>query len=389
MTRPKIAWHLITGEFPPQPGGVSDYTLSVARGLASAGESVHVWCPTTSGPVPQVPGVVVHATAGTWSRDDIARVDLELDATPRPRRLLVQWVPHAYGQRSMNVGFCRWVRRRGRRGDVVELMAHEVSLGFGEGSWKQDVAATVHRFMVSLLLSASRRVWVSIPAWVDRMRPYAFGRQIEFCWLPVPSNVPVVSDAAAVLGTRASHAAPDGTLVGHFGTYALGSRRALEPLLERVASESTSTSFVLMGRESDAFREELVTRHPELAARVHATGGLPADALSVVLQACDVVAQPYGEGVSSRRGTLMAALAHGLPVVTTEGRLSETIWRESGAVRLVPPGDPDAAARAIVTLYHDAGERARLGSAARALYAARFDLSHTIDALIAQSRRAA
>ena len=109
-------WHLVTGEFPPQPGGVSDYTLSVARGLASAGESVHVWCPTSSGPAPQVPGVVVHATAGTWSREDIARVDRELDATPRPRRLLVQWVPHAYGQRSMNVGFCRWVRRRGRQG---------------------------------------------------------------------------------------------------------------------------------------------------------------------------------------------------------------------------------------------------------------------------------
>ena len=73
-------WHLVTGEFPPQPGGVSDYTLSVARGLASAGESVHVWCPTSSGPVPQVPVYVVHATAGTWSREDIARVDRELDA---------------------------------------------------------------------------------------------------------------------------------------------------------------------------------------------------------------------------------------------------------------------------------------------------------------------
>jgi glycosyltransferase involved in cell wall biosynthesis len=382
-------WHLVTGEFPPQPGGVSDYTLSVAGGLASAGESVHVWCPTSSGPVPQVPGVVVHATAGTWSRDDIARVDSELDATPRPRRLLVQWVPHAYGQRSMNVGFCRWVRRRGRRGDVVELMAHEVALGFREGSWKQDVAATVHRFMVSLLLSVSRRVWVSIPAWVDHMRPYAFGRQIEFCWLPVPSNVAVAGDAAAVRAARARYAAPGGTLIGHFGTYALGTRRELEPLLERVASLSASTSFVLMGRESDAFRLELIARYPELAARVHATGALPPETLSVVLQACDVVAQPYADGASSRRGTLMAALAHGIPVVTTEGRLSEPVWRESRAVRLVPPGETDAMAREILALGNDATERARLMSAGRALYNERFDLSHTIRALVAERCRAA
>ena len=382
-------WHLVTGEFPPQPGGVSDYTLSVARGLAATGASVHVWCPTASGPAPHVPGVIVHATAGTWGREDLKRVDRELDATPAPRQLLVQWVPHAYGQRSMNVGFCRWVRRRGRKGDIVELMAHEVSLGFREGSWKQDIAAAVHRLMVSLLLSASRRVWVSIPAWVDRMRPYTFGRHIEFCWLPVPSNVPVADDPGAVRAARARYAPADGTLVGHFGTFATSARRELEPVLTRVASGSASTSFVLMGRESDAFRQELVARHPELATQLHATGALPPDALSAVLQACDLVAQPYVDGASSRRGTLMAALAHGVPVVTTDGRLSEPVWRDSGAVRLAPAGDPEAMAREVLSLCSDAHERARLASAGRALYEERFDLSHTIQALLAERCRAA
>jgi glycosyltransferase involved in cell wall biosynthesis len=382
-------WHLVTGEFPPQPGGVSDYTLSIARGLASAGQSVHVWCPTTSGPTPQVPGVVVHATAGTWSRKDIARIDRELDATPRPRRLLVQWVPHAYGQRSMNVGFCRWVRRRGRRGDVVELMAHEVSLGFREGSWRQDVAATVHRFMVSLLLSVSRRVWVSIPAWVDRMRPYAFGRPIEFCWLPVPSTIPVANDPEAVRDARVGYAAAQETLVGHFGTYGVDSRRAVEPLIASVLRDSRATAIVLLGRGSDAFQREFVERRPEFTGRVRAAGTLSPDALSLTMQACDVLVQPYVDGASSRRTTLMAALAHGVPVVTTEGRLSEPVWRASNAVRLVAPGDPEAAAREVVALCRDAAERRRLAAAGRALYAERFDLSHTIEALLGEGRQAA
>jgi len=382
-------WHLVTGEFPPQPGGVSDYTLSVARGLASAGESVHVWCPTASRPAPQVPGVVVHAMAGTWGREDIARVDRELDATPAPRRLLVQWVPHAYGQRSMNVGFCRWIRRRGLKGDAVELMAHEAYLGFREGSWKHDVAATVHRLMVSLLLSVSRRVWVSIPAWVSRMRPYAFGRRIEFCWLPVPSTVPVVNDPVRVREVRARYATAHGPLVGHFGTYGTDSRHDLEPLIASVVRDPHAVSMVLIGRESDVFLREIVSRHPEIAGRVHAAGTLSPEALSVSLQACDVLVQPYVDGASSRRTTLMAALAHGVPVVTTEGRLSEAIWRETNAVRLVPPRDSDAAARAVVALCSDTAEQARLTAAARALYADRFALSHTIHALIAESCRAA
>ena len=45
-------WHIITGEYPPAPGGVSDYTEAVAAGLAAAGDEVHVWCPAASGLLP-------------------------------------------------------------------------------------------------------------------------------------------------------------------------------------------------------------------------------------------------------------------------------------------------------------------------------------------------
>src|SRR5579883_195141 len=56
----KLAWHLITCEYPPQIGGVSDYTFLMARELARAGEEVHVWCGAASGDYPESPGVSVH-----------------------------------------------------------------------------------------------------------------------------------------------------------------------------------------------------------------------------------------------------------------------------------------------------------------------------------------
>ena len=40
-----LPWHILTCEYPPQTGGVSDYTFLVANGLASHDE-VHVWCPS-------------------------------------------------------------------------------------------------------------------------------------------------------------------------------------------------------------------------------------------------------------------------------------------------------------------------------------------------------
>src|SRR5947209_3461982 len=36
-------WHLVTGEYPPRPGGVGDYSALLAAGLAAAGGEVHVW----------------------------------------------------------------------------------------------------------------------------------------------------------------------------------------------------------------------------------------------------------------------------------------------------------------------------------------------------------
>ena len=114
-----LTWHIITGEYPPVIGGVSDYSQVVAEGLAATGDDVHVWCP----PLPEAAasnGVTVHPALGRISRRDLRAVDLLLDRFPPPRRLLVQWVPHGFGYRSMNVGFCLWLRatrapRRPRR----------------------------------------------------------------------------------------------------------------------------------------------------------------------------------------------------------------------------------------------------------------------------------
>ena len=41
-----MQWHILTGEYPPQPGGVSDYSRMVAHGLAAAGDEVVVWAPS-------------------------------------------------------------------------------------------------------------------------------------------------------------------------------------------------------------------------------------------------------------------------------------------------------------------------------------------------------
>ena len=369
-------WHIVTGEYPPQPGGLSDYSALVGAGLARAGADVHVWCP--QGGDRSHDGVQVHGVAGAWHGADLARVDALLDRFEAPRRLFVQWVPHAYGRRSLNVGFCRWVARRARRGDRVELMVHEPFLAFRERSWRQDAAAAIHRVMAATLLKAASRVWVSIPAWAKQLRPWTFGRSLPFCWLPVPSTIPLSRQPDRIAAIRAE-LVPGELLIGHFGTYGADVAAPLARLTRGVLDGMPQARFVFLGRGSHPFVASAFGAGDR--ARVIALDDLSADAVSWHLQACDLLVQPYPDGVSTRRTTAMAALAHGRPMVTTTGRLSEGFWSRSAAISPAPSGDAVGLLDATLSLAGDASRRQRVGVAARTLYQERFDLARTIDAL--------
>jgi glycosyltransferase involved in cell wall biosynthesis len=384
---PPAGWHILTGEYPPRPGGVADYSHLVAAGLARSGAAVRVWTGPAEGPTPEAAGVVVDRRAGRWGPADLARLDAALDACPSPRRLLVQYAPNVWGYRGVNLGFCRWLVRRRRRGDDVWAMIHEAFYGW----YLRDrptrwALAAAHRLMIRSLLAASSRVFLSMPGLERRLRPYEPGPRRPMTWLPVPSNVPAVEDAAAVAATR-RRVAPRGELVvGHFGTFGPSYRHLLAAALPPLLEDRPDRVGLLIGRGGGPFAAELAAAHPGLAGRLVATGGLAPEAASLHLQACDVLVQPYDDGVSTRRGSAMAGLAHGRPIATTRGRHTDPTWSAAGCVSLVAPDDPAALARAAEALLADPDARDRLGAAARAAYDRHFALERTIEAMLAPDR---
>jgi len=376
-----MEWHIITCEYPPQFGGVSDYTYQVARGLAEAGDSVHVWCPAVEGETPGSSGVSVHRDFGRFSPRDLWRVGASLNRVSRPRRLLVQWVPHGFGYRSMNVFFCIWLWWRSAfHGDRVALMVHEVFLGFA-GSWKQRAAAFVHRIMTLILLRAPDQIFLSIPAWEKYLRPYALGRRVPYTWLPISSNVARSSDPAPASSARARYGLNGGMVIGHYGTFPKQINEVLLEAIPILLAGNSDLTVLLIGPGGDALRDRIRERLGDSAGRVQATGKLDLAQIPAHLSSCDVMLQPYPDGVSSRRTTMMAQLSLGLPVVTTVGNLTEMLWSDSGAVALAPVDDLNQLVAVTQRLLIDEAERTRLKQAAIRLYLERFDISHTIETL--------
>lgn len=374
----KTVWAILTGEYPPRTGGVSDYTYMVAKALAAEGDEVHVWVPLREEPL-AVEGVHVHRLPDAFGFRSLGQLEKDLRRLPPDFRLLVQYVPQAFGWRGMNLPLCAWLWMHRRNRPWV--MFHEVMYPL---RWRQpvkhNVMALITRLMASLLARASARIFVSIPAWERLLIQLA--PNISARWLPVPSNVATAANCAQIASVRSRLlATPTSFLVGHFGTYGGLVGDALRAVLPELLASDANIIVVLIGRGGVEFARALGSDHPSLADRLVAAGGLADEEVSDHLAACDLLLQPFADGVSARRSSLMAGLALGVPIVTTEGPATEPIWREGAAVALAPAGQPRAQAQIAVSLLHDRQGRLQLGDRARKLYAAKFDVSHTIHAL--------
>jgi glycosyltransferase involved in cell wall biosynthesis len=370
--------HFVTPEYAPRHGGVADYTHQIATEFSRRGEDVHVWGPSGIAPQPGSP-IVVHAELGRFRSGDLRRAGLLLDEQPSPRRLIVQWVPHGFGRRAMNLPFCFWLWRRSVAGDSIELIVHEPFVTFSGGAG-QCAVAFVQRAMTLMLLSAARRVWVTTRAWTPLLEPYLAGRAAVVEWLPVPSSLET-ADSTAVNKVRNRYAPANGCLIGHFGTHGSLITSLLIDAIPRLAEASPRARFLFIGSEGETFRSALAARHRGLADRLSATGTLSAAELSAHIAACDVLLQPYPDGVTSRRTTVMAGLFAGVPVVTTCGKLTERLWLEGSPVKLADVGDVDAMVVHVLALLGDPEHRRRQGTAGRVFYDKWFDVRHAVAAL--------
>jgi hypothetical protein len=373
-------WHMITGEYPPQAGGVSDYSRVVACGLAAAGDTVSVYAPESAESDPHDNGVTIHRLTGGFGPRGLAELSRMLRSS-RGERLLVQYVPHAFGLKAMNLPFCLWLYAHARKNGGAAVMFHEVNLGVLPGDpLRYRVLDAVTRVMARLVARSATQIFVATPGWELQLRRYIAQSRL-IAWMPVPSTIAVIDDGERLAAARRRLGSTEGCVIGHFGTYPPAVAALLRAIIPSVLAIDSSATVLLIGANGKALRDVLVSDDPSLAGRIRATGVLPADELSLAISSCDLMMQPYADGVSSRRTTIMAALAHARAVVTSRGLFTESLWEQSGAVALVEVGDTGAFASAVAELSQDPSARRRYASAARVLYVDRFDSIHTIEAL--------
>jgi len=366
----------LTGEYPPGSGGVGDYTARLARALVDAGDIVDVWVGGPASPL-HAAGLRVQSLPDRFGPRSRAALGDAWDRSPGT--VLLQYVPNALGARGMNLAFPRWLLARRRRGDDVRVMFHEPYLSFSFARPWRNGLALAQRVMAATLIRASARVYVSTDQWGKYLRPYGAKR---LTIVPIPATIAGAADASAVQAFRQRFARREGPVLGHFGTFGGDVAGELTPALREIVSRRPGLNIALIGANGARFREDLVTALGLAdASSIVATDRLGDAEVAAALGACDVLLQPYPDGATTRRTSLMAGLRQGIATVTTRGFLTETVWSESGAAALAGAGEPARIADAVDRLLDDPAARRGQGACGRQAYARSFSMAITIERL--------
>jgi glycosyltransferase involved in cell wall biosynthesis len=368
-----MIWRIITGEYPPQFGGVSDYTKVVATRLAACGDEVHVWAPNSRGAQSRADRVTVHRISSWSNPAALVRIDRELSKIG-PGSTLVQYVPQSFGCNGMNLLFCAWLYARRRWAPTV--MFHEVMCPIRrDDPWRYRLLGRVSQMMAIVVARAATRIYVSTAIWQDVLREYA-GVVRETIWLPLPSTIAVIDDQRGIRRIKAQYGSEDTILIGHLSTYPQSTRRQLGRLLPAILEENPRAEVLLLGLGSSETCETIVAANSRLSGRIHASGMLEPSDLSKHISACDLMIQLYDDGACARRTTLITTLAHGRAVLSNSGTATESFWRESAALALA--ADESELRNKITALIADSVSRDRYAAAGAALYRNKFDLDHCV-----------
>ena len=332
--------------YPPQDVtcGIGDYTRCLAEELVRRGEQVTVvasaaWRGPERGGVDVLP--ILDAPAPWWRvvPTDVANL---------------QYAPDLYRERA------RALRATLSIPTVVTF--HTVT-----------DATLRSRGMALWLLTSARQVVAAneeVSAMVRRRLPWLARRLTE---VPIGSNIPLASPGDPAM-TRASLGAPPrAPLLVHFGLVYPG--KGMETLLQAlpiVRATHPETHLVVAGdtRETDrGYRTDLEALAVQLgvARAVTWTGRRDAEEVSRILALADVFVAPFDGGASLRRGSLLAAIAHGLPVISTCSAVASVYLRDGENIALVTPRDPAALAARIGVLLDSPAQRERLADGARKL----------------------
>lgn len=354
---------LVTGEYPPDVGGLADYTARLRAALRTRGRHVEIVTHHRRAAPPEPAEPHVHRAIHRWDASGVAHL---LRRVPGDAIVHLEYQAAAFDLLG-DICLAPWLLRRLRPDTRVATTFHDVRVPyvFPKAGRLRPLALWLMARSSHAVLAADHAdlSWLGGPSPCHHWVPIGSNLQRR----PPPGYDPAVFRAALGVGAQDAVVVYFGLLTRGKGLATLHAAfRAIGKQLAAHAPARTAWLLLLGGAASASAPDD------RLAAPrgdgVISSGYLDNEALSAYLLAADVALLPYDDGASARRGSLLACAEHGLPIVTTSGPGLDSRGLDlAGSVLACPPGDAEALAQAVASVLRDptlhatlAGRSARL-----------------------------
>ena len=358
-------------------GGVADYTRELGRALVELGHDVGVLTAVDATKGWVEPGIEVFPRIDSWGWNVWSELDKVVDDW-QPDVVHIQYQTAAY---DMHPAVNLWSRRPGKRkrqlSPVTAVTFHDllVPFLFPKAHWLGLRRRVTHTLATNVDLAITTN-----PEDTLALQPV----RSDLVEIPIGSNIPCAPPPAFVryATSQALGIPADAPLLCYFGF--LNASKGGEMLVDVLANlveqgydgHPSDVHLLMIGGRvgaSDptnyAYLQQVEARIEQLGLtpRLHWTGHVPAPDVSAAFLSSDLCLLPYQDGASYRRGSFMAALEHGMPIVTTTPSVPYPDLVDGETLLLAPPDDAEALTTACARILSDSELRSRLGKNARAL----------------------
>lgn len=360
----------IVGDFPPTFGGLPDYAALFVEGLASLGRCVTVLTTKVKGQKDRTlrQGVDIRRLISDWRLPEISSILAVIDEMGPDTIVNLMHGGFAMSRRPMVTLlplFLRLLRPQCR----VIVTIHE----FRTQRTRRRIWA------IPMIMAAHGLIFVDRPDQEHLLRWTKLKRPKMECIPIAPNILPVpATESQRRAWRRRLDILEDTPIVTFFG--GISRQKGFLDLLEamnELRRDAIPAYLLIVGWFDPGYAGNWGYEHEVREALkdglsagwIKFVESCPPDTVSEYLHASDVVVLPFVRGARSNNGSLLAAVAHGLPVITTRGVDTPEGFAEEYGVALVPAGDAVSLGTRLKQIILSAEEKSRLKT--EALRAAR------------------
>ena len=325
-------WHFVTSSFPPYRGGLGFYSSHLAQGLSKRGYEVYIWSAFDKSSKKLIPDYQISATiklnhiSDKWSKKALKQVCDQI--IKLKGETVIVYRPNGFVSKNQLKKFISVIKKSSNVHLIFHKLFEQEPKFFPYANLPITISNLICCYFLYSFANKANYLYITSSKNYNIIKRLS-NNSVQT--IPVPSYI---TKKASILYARNLKNAYSGNNKFLFGTYSSFKDHQILPILiysiVRLLRNNQNFVWVGFGRYAKPFVNFLKHNYKDVAGQMNQASQLSLKAISAHIQACDLMFQPFYKGVNTQRTSVMATLFHQVPLVTSKGAYSESIWTKSG-----------------------------------------------------------